>query len=38
MEPFEEILIKIPIIKNNGINNITNKKANKKSNNLFKIL
>ena len=37
-EPFELILIKIPIIKNKGINKIISKKANKKSKNLFKIL
>ena len=38
IDPFELILIEIPIIKNNGIKKIISKKANKKSKNLFKIL
>jgi hypothetical protein len=38
IEPFELILIRIPIIKNNGIKKINSKKANIKSKNLFIIL
>ena len=36
IEPFEFNFIKIPIIKNSGINNIINKKENTKSINLLK--